>query len=264
MNRNETNNHPREAPKYIEPSWVDTPTSRAIWTSLMYAQATPTIVLIHGGAGLGKTHTARQYWIEKSNSPKPGAYTRNPTVYMVTCHPGMSTVTSVLCAISEALGRGGDAYRNDVMTRQILQAVMPGDLLIVDEAQHLEIKALDQIRYFSDVGQIGIAYLGNDEIYTRIYGRGRKASFIGPLKSRVGKQLQIPHPTDEDVIAILKAWHIDGKKETDYALKIGLSSIGLRGLTQVLRQSAVIAESMSRAIDSRVLLTAVTNLGYNN
>jgi hypothetical protein len=84
------------------------------------------------------------------------------------------------------------------------------------------------------------------------------------LKSRVGKQLSIPQPTDEDVIAILRAWNIDGKKETDYALKIGLSSIGLRGLTQVLRQSAVIAESMSRAIDSRVLLTAVTNLGYNS
>jgi DNA transposition AAA+ family ATPase len=141
---------------------------------------------------------------------------------------------------------------------------MPGDLLIIDEAQHLEIKALDQIRYFSDVGGIGIAYLGNDEIYTRIYGRGRKASFIGPLKSRVGKQLSIPHPTDEDVIAILGAWNIDGKKETDYALKIGLSSIGLRGLTQVLKQSAVIAESLNRVIDSRVLLTAVTNLGFNN
>lgn len=264
MNRNETNNHPQGASKYIEPRWVDTPTSKAIWTTLMYAQVTPAIVLIHGGAGLGKTHTSREYWIEKSNTPMPGAYARKPTVYMVTCHPGMSTVTSVLCAISEAVGRGGDAYRNDVMTRQILQVVMPGDLLIIDEAQHLEIKALDQIRHFNDVGKIGIAYLGNDEIYTRIYGRGRKASFIGPLKSRVGKRLSLPQPTDEDVIAILGAWNIDGKKETDYALKIGLSSIGLRGLTQVLRQSAVIAESMNRVIDSRVLLTAVTNLGFNN
>ena len=263
MNHEETIKPPEAATDYAEPEWVDTPTSANIRTALMYAQSTPTIALIHGGAGLGKTHAARRYLAEKSRKSEwfPGGH---PTVYMVTAHPGLSTVASALCAINEAMGRSGDAYRNDAMARQILRAVNPGDLLIVDEAQHLDIKALDQIRHFHDVGGIGVAYLGNDVIHTRINGRGRQAAFLGPLASRVGMRLPIARPTEDDVSAILKAWNVAGKKETDYALRIGLGSGGLRGLTQVLRQAAFIAKSMNRVLDARVMHTAVSNLGFNN
>lgn len=264
MNHVEAGNTQVSVPEYIEPEWVDTPTSTHIRMALMYAQTTPTIAMIHGGAGLGKTHTARRYLAEKAKRESSAFISAAPTVYMVTAHSGMSTVAAALYAINEAMGRSGDAYRNDAMVRQILQALNPGDLLIVDEAQHLDIKALDQIRHFHDVGGIGVAYLGNDDIHTRINGRGRQAAFTGPLASRVGMRLPIPHPTEADVSAILKAWRVEGKKEADYAMRIGLSSIGLRGLTQVLRQSAFIAKSMDRILDARVMRTAVTNLGFNN
>lgn len=263
MNHADTINPPHAIPEYIEPGWVDTPTSTQIWQALIYAKTTPTIALIYGGAGLGKTHTSRQFWIDNSNSNTPGSSSRKTTVYMVTAHPGMSTVASALCAISEAVGREGDAYRNDTMTRQIIQMLNPGDLLIVDEAQHLDIKALDQIRHFHDVAGIGVAYLGNEEINTRINGRGRQAPFLGPLRSRVGMRLPVPHPREADVTAILKAWNVQGQKENDYALSIGMSNVGLRGLTQVLRQAAIISKDMNRLLDSRVMRTAAANLGFN-
>jgi hypothetical protein len=267
MNHEETHNPQEPIPEYIEPEWVDTPTSTKIWNALQYAQTMPTIALIHGPGGLGKTHTSRRYLAERArkfDGYQPYGKGGRPTVYMVTAHPGMSTVASVLSAISEEIGRLGDAYRNDVMARQILAALTPGDLLIMDEAQHLDIKALDQIRHFHDVGQIGIAYLGNDDIYTRINGRGRQAAFLGPLKSRVGKRLAIPHPSEDDISSILSAWNVKGKKEVDYANQIGLSSIGLRGLTQVLRQAAFVAKSMNHVLDTRVMRVAVTNLGFAN
>lgn len=263
MNPADTINPPHAIPEYIEPEWVDTPTSMQITQALIYAKTTPTIALIYGGAGLGKTYTSRQFWFENSNSQIPGSYSRKSTVYMVTAHPGMSTVASALCAINEAVGRTGDAYRNDTMTRQIIQALNHGDLLIVDEAQHLDIKALDQIRHFHDVCGIGVAYLGNEEINTRINGRGRQAPFLGPLRSRVGMRLPVPHPREADVTAILKAWNVQGQKENDYALSIGMSNVGLRGLTQVLRQAAIIAKDMNRMLDSRVMRTAAANLGFN-
>lgn len=265
-NVEETSNTPEPIPEYIEPEWVDTPTSAKITMGLMYAQTTPTITMIFGGAGLGKTYAARRYQEEKGNRQNNtgGIRPRTPAVYMVTAHPGMGTVASALCAINEAMGHSGDAYRNDAMARQILRSLDPGDLLIIDEAQHLDIKALDQIRHFHDVGGVGVAYLGNEEINTRINGRGKQAAFLGPLSSRVGMKLPIPHPTEGDVLAIVGAWKIEGKKETDYALRIGLSSVGLRGLTQVLRQSALIAKGMNRILDARVMHTAVTNLGFNN
>ena len=62
----------------------------------------------------------------------------------------------------------------------------------------------------------------------------------------------------------MKAWKVEGKKEADYAVRIGLSNIGLRGLTQVLRQSAYIAKGMNRILDVLVMRAAVSNLGFNN
>lgn len=264
MNHTDTINPPDLIPEYIEPRWVDTPTSKNVWAALRYAQTTPTIAMVHGGAGLGKTLTAQAYLDEYAASKQLGGFpSSKPTVYMVTAHSGMSTVTSALCAINEAMGYSGDAYRNDAMTRQILARLNRGDLLIVDEAQDLDVKALNQIRHFHDVGGIGIAYLGNDEIQTRIDGRGRQAAFLGPLSSRVGMRLPIPHPTEEDVAAVLKAWNVHGKNEYEYSIGIGMSRIGLRGLTQVLRQSAIISKDMNLLLDTRVMRAAAANLGFN-
>jgi hypothetical protein len=58
-----TNEQPPQGRQVHQPRWVDTPTSKAIWTILMCADD-PAIVLVHGGAGLGKTHNSREYWIE--------------------------------------------------------------------------------------------------------------------------------------------------------------------------------------------------------
>jgi hypothetical protein len=264
MNHADTINPPRAIPEYIEPEWVDTPTSTTVWGALNYAQTTPTIAMVHGGAGTGKTLTAQKYLAEKATGKQLGGFpSTKPNVYMVRAHSGMGTITSALCAINEAMGYSGDAYRNDAMTRQILAKLNPGDLLIIDEAQNLDVKALNQIRHFLDVGRIGIAYLGNDEIQTRIDGRGRQAAFLGPLSSRVGFRLHIPHPTKEDVAAILSAWNVHGQKEHDYALSIGMSRVGLRGLSNVLRQGAEISTVMGVVLDLRVMRTAAANLGYN-
>lgn len=263
MKHADTINQPNAIPEYIEPEWVDTPTSTQIRTGLIHVQTTPTIGLFHSGAGRGKTHSARRLWVENAIKSKDGFSRQRPTVYMVTAHPGMSTVASVLCAIGEEMGHFGNAYRNDTMTKQILRTLVPGDLLIIDEAQHLDIRALDQIRHFHDVGGIGVAYLGNEEIHTRINGRGRQAAFLGPLASRVGMRLSVPNPTEKDVAAILEAWNVHGQDENDYALGIAVSSIGLRGLTQVLRQAAIIAKDMNRLLDSRAMRTAAANLGFN-
>lgn len=267
MKQPETINPLHAIPEYIEPQWVDTPTSTQIRAALMFAQTTPTIALIHGGAGLGKTQTAERYRYEnatKRDVIRDGIRQFNkPTVYMVTAHPAMKTVTSALCAISESIGHAGDAYRNDTLTRQIKQVLIPGDLLIIDEAHNLDIKALDQIRYFHDVGGIGVAYLGNDDIHTRINGRGRQAAFLGPLASRVGMRLSVPHPREDDVTAILKSWNVQGQKENDFALSIGQGRGGLRDLTRVLHQAAIISKDMNRLLDSRVMRTAAANLGFN-
>lgn len=248
-----------------EPEWVETPTSQKIRGALAYAQGTPTIALIYGGAGVSKTTTARRYAAVESqgkNVSWRGGGGR-PRTFYVSAATWIRTPVAVLGAISEAVGTSvAHAYRNDTLAKAILHGVLPGDMLIVDEAQHLEPAALDGIRYFHDEGGIGIAYLGNEEVYTRINGRARKATFA-QLSSRVGMRLHIELPTAEDVDAILEAWHIDGRQTREFAHSVALRPGGLRGLTQVLRQARVIATDMGKPVDARIIKASANSLGHH-
>ncbi len=245
-----------------EPEWVKTPTSQKIHGALAYAQSTPTIALIYGGAGVSKTTTARRYAADGSGVGWRGGG-GHPRTFYVSAATWIRTPVAVLGAISEAVGMSvARAYRNDTLAKAILSAVLPGDMLIVDEAQHLEPDALDGIRYFHDEGGIGIAYLGNEEVYTRINGRTRKATFA-QLSSRVGVRLHIELPTAEDVDAILEAWHIGGRQTREFAHNVALRPGGLRGLTQVLRQTRAIATDLGKPVDVRIMKASANSLGHH-
>lgn len=262
MNHTDTINSPRAIPEYIEPEWVETPTSTLIRTTLIHAQKSPTIALIHGGAGIGKTLTAERYLAEHPKKLDSPYRSDKPAVYMMRACNARKTVTSCLKAIAEQIGHYEDAFRNDTYLRLIERALNPGDLLIVDEAQHLSIEALDQIRYFHDAVGIGIAYLGNDVIHTSINGRGKQAKNMGPLSRRIGMRLPLQSSTKDDVITILSAWNIYGLKECEFACDVGMGRGGIGSLAQVLRHAALISKHANLHIDVRVMRKAASNLGF--
>lgn len=254
-----------DALKQVEPGWVETPTSMAIMDALQYAQITPTISLIYGGAGVSKTTTAMRYF-QGTHNTKQTKYSileKRRNVFYVSAAKWVRTPVAILQAITEAVNAyGAQAYRNDQLAKAILRSLNPGDLLIVDEAQHLEADALDGIRYFHDEGGIGIAYLGNEDVYTRINGRSRKATFA-QLSSRVGMNLHIELPTAGDVDAILEAWGIAGRQARELAHSVALRPGGLRGLIQVLRQSRVLAAGMRKPVDAGIMKAAAMRLNPN-
>ena len=49
-------------------------------------------------------------------------------------------------------------------------------LIIIDEAQHLTKKTLEHLRSISDETGVGICFVGNEEVYSRLKGSG-KADF---------------------------------------------------------------------------------------
>lgn len=255
-----------EAVKQTEPDWVETPTSLDIQDALRYAQITPTISLIYGGAGVSKTTTAKRYAETHGGHAQYGweSIPRSQgRVYYVSAAKWVRTPVAILQAISVAVGAGdAHAYRNDQLAKVILGVLNQGDLLIVDEAQHMEPDALDGIRYFHDEGGIGVAYLGNEEVYTRINGRTRKATFA-QLSSRVGMRLHIELPTAGDVDGILEAWGVSGKQAREFAHRVALRPGALRSLTQVLRQSRVLAAGMHKPVDAGIMKSAAARLDPN-
>jgi len=243
-----------------EPDWVETETSARIMAALEFTRKTPTIGVIHGAAGGGKTKSGRRF--QNDVRRRMQNLNDDPVVYYVTAAPHITTSSSILHAIAGAMNHYAcvNAYRNLVFVEEILRKTKPGDLICVDEAQFLEAAALDMLRYLYDQGGIGIAYLGNDALYTRISGKGRRAEFA-QLHSRVGMRLHIEAPKEGDVDAFLEAWGISGRTERDYGQQIAAGPGGLRQLAQVLRQARLFARSMKRPIDQRVMRAAAGALG---
>lgn len=65
-------------------------------------------------------------------------------------------------------------------------------LLIVDEAQHLSAGAIDQLRAVHDRAEVGLALLGNEEVWSRIDGGGRKAQAqLNDTQSERSQQVEL-------------------------------------------------------------------------
>ena len=103
------------------PAYVPTPTADQITAMLTYAQSAPDIVVVAGGAGIGKTETAREY-----------RRTR-PNVFLATMRPTTSSVHTMLAEIAETLGieERSAAKLPRAIGRKLAGS---GALLIIDEA----------------------------------------------------------------------------------------------------------------------------------
>lgn len=204
------------------PGYVNTPTCARILGTLGYAQMAGDIAVVHGVAGVGKSEALRHY---RESSPN---------VWIATMSPSTAGVVTALEEICDALGlaTGGGARR---MARTIGKKIKDTNgLLILDEAQHLSVPALDEIRSIYDATGIGIALVGNDGVFARMAG-GRNAQQLDRLYSRVGKRLSIKKVTEADILAIIKSWGIEDAKCRGKLLAIATGSGALRTLTKVLR-----------------------------
>ena len=82
-------------------------------------------------------------------------------------------------------------------------------LLIIDEAQHLMLPALESLRNIHDATECGHVLMGNEAVYSRLSGR-RSAEFA-QLYSRVGSVLKLENPLPSDTTALARQWGVKEK-----------------------------------------------------
>lgn len=230
------------------PSYVSTPTAERVIAALGYAQMAGDIAVIYGGAGLGKTTAIRRYAALGLNC------------WVATMTPARANVVSALEEIAIAVGAavGGGA---DKLHRGIERRVMgTAGLLVIDEAQHLSIAAKDQIRALHDATGIGIAFVGNEMVYSSMTG-GNRAAFLDRLFSRIGKRVKLPKSTRGDIDAVLKAWGAEHMDCRAHLVEIGEKPGALRALTKVLRLASMRAAAAQRAINCADVRGAQRELG---
>lgn len=223
----------------IIPPFQQTRTARRIHACLTYAQR-GNIAAIVGDPGTGKTAALDQYHATGSN------------VWKVTMSPSTASLNACLLALMRGLGArrlGGASEAISIMIRE--KVVGRQGLFLIDEAQHLSERALEEIRAIHDDTGVGVALVGNREVLTRIEGAGRTAAFA-QLYSRVSIRHVFGQPEAEDVELLLNAWAVASASERAMLRKVALKpgGGGLRSLTKTLELATLLAQ---QAGEDRVL-----------
>ncbi|NOR63279.1 MAG: AAA family ATPase [Rhodobacteraceae bacterium] len=209
------------------PDFVDTPTSQRIAQVLQTAQVMPDMALIVGGAGVGKTMTLQRYKAE------------NPYVTIITARPSSARANPLFSALGRALGV------KDTSPAMLFDAVADmvknhHHLIVIDEAQHLKMDALEELRGLHDQHGVGIVLMGNQDVHSRLTSGKFEADFA-QLFSRIGLRLVLDKVGVADVRAILKAWKVDEADLTKTCRHIAGQPGALRVLSKTLRMAHMIA-----------------------
>ena len=157
--------------------------------AVSFAEAAGDISLIYGDAGLGKTISLKEYVFG------------HPDVIYIELKDCDKSTKGVCEKILSCIGkeqRGVDRLLVDTITDYLINNPK---LIIIDEAQHLSIRALENLRAINDVTESGIVLCGNPTVYDRMHGRGQ--AHFAQLYSRIGIRRHIIEPSLEDITAIL-------------------------------------------------------------
>lgn len=229
------------------PGFQPTPTAQAILSILQFCHHAPDVGVIAGGAGIGKTTTLEEY------------KRRTPHVHMATAEPVTRAAHSILAELADAIGVVEKSPAR--LSKAIVQRLAGvGALVVIDEAQHLITEALDQLRTIADKAKCGLVICGNETVYARLAGEGRKAQFA-QLFSRVGMRHTQARPLDGDVAALVSAWKIEGAGAIGLLRTIAGKPGALRGMTKALRLAHVVAAGEGEALAERHIRAAWAQLG---
>ncbi|MBV1917590.1 MAG: AAA family ATPase [Sphingomonadaceae bacterium] len=223
-----------EAP--VIPPYFQTSTGDELMKLLTWAQR-GRIVYAALGAGMGKTTAAEHFAACYSN------------VFLTTMAPSSAGVNNMQIEVLAAMGEANASGTPQKLSRRICGRVknIPNALLIIDEAQHLSEKSVEEIRSWHDKTGLGIALFGNESIRQRLEG-GQRAAAYAQLFSRISLNITRHVPLAADADALAEAWHISGKAEQRFIRKIAMVPGGLRGATMALELASMIAVYENKAV----------------
>ncbi len=230
--------------------FVLTTTAEEIIAVLEYTHLVGDMAVAYGVPGMGKTVTADYYAAQY------------PNCWVAQMAPAFSTATSCLKALMSRLmphecaeGRGTDAVLG--MLCQHLKGT--NGLLIIDEAQHLSLPALENLRYLHDAAGVGLVLMGNPTVYARL--TGRCSAEFAQLFSRIGRRCKLGKALHADTDAIAKAWGVNDQAALKFLRSIGDGHGTLREVCKNLRLAGMAASGEGEALGLKHLKAAHSERG---
>jgi len=202
-----------------EPPFVMTSISQQVTNVISYCHLQGKIAVAYGDAGIGKTMAIKEY------------AKHNPDAIVITIAPCFATISGVNELLAEEL-----KIRERVSRRAYVEVVnkLRGSnrVIIIDEAQHLTVRVINHLRSITDASGIGIAFIGNEEIYLKMKGSGQAA--YAQLFSRIGMRAALS--TTQIKLEDIKLVFSEAELEADaleILYKISRTNYGLRGAVNV-------------------------------
>jgi len=123
-------------------------------------------------------------------------------------------------------------------------------LIIIDEAQYLKEKSINVLRYLYDIHGVGLAFLGNEDIFRRLTVTSSREG-AGQVQSRFGMRLHELRPCDDDIRAYLDAWGITDADIRSFLLVLGRKTGALRQIAETLQScmTAVAGSGKTLTVD---------------
>lgn len=211
------------------PGFFPTETSTQVIRLLQYAQR-GRVTVGALAAGLGKSQTATHFQACNSN------------VFLVNLAPSTSGIFGMQRAVLKALGVKGQTGTPEALSSLIMERVAHLDhpLLVFDEAQHLTVRAIEEIRSWHDEAGVGITLLGNKSLLHQLEGGNRSDAFA-QIFSRISLRLVRVVPLASDIDALLEAWRIHDEATATEIHRIARLPGALRGATWTLELATMLA-----------------------
>ncbi|NHB89219.1 AAA family ATPase [Photorhabdus tasmaniensis] len=230
------------------PDFVQTKTVRQIWSALQYAQLAQCISVIYGSPGVGKTKALQQFVAER------------PNVWLITVSPSRASLSECLYELALALGLGDAPRRAGQLGRAVRRKLRgTSGLLVIDEADHLDYPVLEELRILQEETDIGLALVGNHQVYAKLTGGSSRSVDFARLFSRIAKKVAILKTKKDDVIAIAEAWGL-GQQERALVQQLSERPGALRTVSHTLRLAAMFAKGNNELLSEKHIRAAVKDL----
>lgn len=231
-----------------EPTFTQTPTTDKVIGVLRGAQALGDIGLVTGPAGVGKTAGALKY------------QTISTRTVMATASPAISSAVGILkVLLSRAPGNRGHALAKLDLTIQARETFGAGWLIIIDEAQHLQVEALEELRAIHDETKAGLVLMGNNSVLSRIEGNARSPAFA-QLFSRAGIRVTLKGNAPEEITAVAATMGVTDPTVLAQVQEIGAKD-NLRVVVKALRLAQMSASGGKENLNSNHVRLAYRQLG---
>lgn len=229
----------------IPKRFVKTSLSNKITNALQYAQALQDISVIVCDAGSGKTETCKQY--QKNN----------PNTFIAHMSPHSQTAHGMLLVLASVLGvhQNNPGKMVEPIGKILSNDNKGGRLLIIEEGQNLKDEAINQLRHFSDNYKVGIALVGNREVYDRFQQKGDGPSHA-QMRSRIGMRVSDPKPSNEDLKRIIHAWGVTDDDMVKFLFGVGQKEGHIRQMVKTLSLAEMLAHGRKETLSVRHLNAA--------